>query len=283
MISFAQKSFSIKGIQPYLMPVYSCNKMGVERKDVFDNHDLNGLSQGKFASGDNVNSNPGTVTVKNNMNFAAGVEFDMWLPHRFFFTVGAEFRTLNNKVRYDYNFDKYIVGYPFDAADGRTFSYNQRLNLLSFSLHLGKNFKISNNEFEVKVGASIPFNLNKIEDYKSTRWAWLVEQNGDNYLLPYTYNEVHNFNRKYSFTPENSRIHIYIGTNRRLPVFSKKPLKISYGLLLNFVDGEDNALRFYSYYNYAMDGGNIYYKSQLTTFSYTKVMEIGLKVGVNLY
>ena len=281
--TFAQKSFTTKGIKPYVMPIYSINKMGIEKEPVLDNHDLNGVSQGRVPSSDDKNTVPATVSVKNNMNFAAGVDYEMWLPYRFFFTVGAEYRTLNNRVRYNYNFDKYISGIPFEAADSRTFTYNQRLNLLSFGLHLGKNFKISNNEFEVRIGASIPFNLNKIDDYESLRGSWVIEKNGNTYLLPYTYQEVHDFNRNSIFTPENLRLHLYVGTNTKFNIFSKRASRISYGLQLNFVDGRDPDLRFYSYYNYAMDGGNIYYKSQRTSFSYSKVMEIGFKVGVNLY
>lgn len=280
--AFSQKSFTTKGIKPYVMPIYSINKMGIEKEPVLENHDLDGVSQGRVPSSDDKNTVPATVSVKNNMNFAAGVDYEMWLPYRFFFSVGAEYRTLANDVRYDYDFDRYIKGAQFEAPYGETFTYNQTLNLLSFGLHLGKNFKIGNNEFEVKLGASIPFNLNKINSYESGRFAWVVEQNGSSYLLPYTFQEVQNFNRRNSFTPENLRLHIYLGTNTKLNIFFKKPTKLSYGLQLNFVDGQDNQLRFYSYYDYSTNGGNIYYKSQRTTFSYSKVMEIGLKVGVNL-
>ncbi len=278
--AIAQKSFTTKGIKPYIMLIYSINKMGVEKEPIFDIHDLNGVNQSKVPSGDKTTTIPATVSVNNNINFAAGVDYDMWLPKRFFFTVGAEFRTLNNDVRYDYDFNRYIKGAQFEAPFDDNFNYKQRLNLLSFGLHFGKNFTISNNEFEVRVGASIPFNLNEIEDYKSIRLAYLVEQNGSRYLLPYTYQEVHDFNRERSFISENPRLHIYLGTNKKLNIFSKKPTNISYGLQLNFVDGQDRHLRFYSSYDYSMDGSNIYYKSQRTTFSYTKVMEIGLKVGL---
>ena len=253
--ALAQKSFTTKGIKPYVMPIYSINKMGVEKEPVMANHDLDGVSQGRVPSEDSKNTVPATVSVNNNINFAAGVDYDMWLPKRFFFTVGAEFRTLNNNVRYDYDFDRYIAGARFEAPYGQSYSYNQRLNLLSFGLHFGKNFKISNNEFEVKVGASIPFNINKINSYEGGRFAWVVEQNGSRYLLPYTFQEVHNFNRERSFISQNPRLHIYLGSNTKLNIFSKKPTKLSYGLQLNFVNGRDNQLRFYSYYDYSMDGG----------------------------
>lgn len=281
--AFAQKRFTTKGIKSYVLPIYSINKMGIEKEPVFDNHDSIGVSQSRAPSGDSKNTVPATVSVKNNLNFAAGVDYEMWLPKKFFIAVSAEYRTLANDVRYTYDFDGYIKGYQFGPPFGDTFSYGQTRHLLSFGLHLGKNFKIANNEFEVKLGATIPFNLNKINSYVGGTFAWEVEQNGYSYILPYTHQAVYNFNDERSFLPENPRLHIYLGTNTKLSIFSKKPTKLSYGLQLNLVDGQDNKLRFITYYGFSMEGANVFYKTQITTFSYTKVMEIGLKVGVNLY
>lgn len=277
----AQKSLTSKAIRPYIMPMYSINKSGVEKDVVYNNHDSNGVNQSRSVSDEDSDNVPATIRVKNNFNFAAGLDYELWLPKRFFLGIGAEFRTLNNTVQYEYNFDKFIPSNSsFLPPNNQAFGYKQRLNLLSLSLHIGKNFRINNREFEVRVGASAPFNLNKIGNYDQTNGFVSLTQNGNDYNLPYASLQTYNFNRKSVFLSEVQRIHFYVGSNKVISIFPKKRTRISYGLQLNILSNEDRSMRFYTYYDYSLAGQNVYYKNQLTKFSYTKVPDLCLKLGL---
>lgn len=281
---YAQKSFSTKAIRPYAMPIYSINTSGVEKRTVYDNYDSNGVRQYRRVSNDKTSTVPGKVIVKNNINFAAGLDYESWLPKRFFIGAGAEFRTLNNTVRYEYEIDKFLAdNSSLNGPTDKLYTYHQQLNLLSFSLHVGRNFRIKNHEFEVRLGASAPFTLNTIEHYEHTNHFFGFSRNGYDYLLPYTYQQNNNFNRPKFFQSETQRLHFYLGSNRSVSIFPRKKTKLSYGLQLNILFSEDHrSLMFRTFYNYSMQAEKVYYKNQLTTFSYTKVPELCLKIGLEL-
>lgn len=281
--AFTQKSFSLKTIRPYVMPIYSINKSGMKSDAIFDNYDSNTVRQYRRASNDKVSTIPAKVLVKNNFNFAAGVDYEFWLSKKLFMGIGTEFRTLNNTVSYDLNFDKFLgSNSSFIPPDNEFYSYTQRLNLLSFSLHLGRSFKVNNYDFELRAGASIPFNLGQVKNFVAYNHYVTVSKDGRSYLLPTTYQHVNNFNRNSSFTPEGLRWHLYLGSNKSVNLFSKKPILISYGLQLNYVRRDDRTLRFYTFYDYSIDGNKVYYKNQLTRFSYSGVPELALKIGLAL-
>ncbi|GEM_PF-2948992 len=281
-IAYTQKSFSLKTIRPYIMPIYSFNKSGLKEEPVYDNCDSAGISLYKKTSADKANTSPGITSVKNNFNFSAGVDYEFWLPEKLFAGVGAEFRTLNNTVYYDYDFNKFLSDRTsFFAPEPERFAYHQRLNLLSFSLHLGKSFFIRENVLEARVGVSIPFNLNTISSFEHLNHYLLISQNGNGYMLPYTYQQANNLNRYYGFTPDALRWHLYIGSSRSIPV-SSKMVRISYGLQLNYVRRSDNSLMLQSLYDFAIDGAKAFYKSQRTEFSDSGVPELALKIGLAL-
>lgn len=264
------------------MPIYSFNKSGLKKEVVYDNCDSAGISLYKRPSGDKGNTVPAITSVKNNFNFSGGIDYEFWLPKKWFAGVGAEFRTLNNTVYYEYDFNQFLADKTsFLAPEPERFAYRQRLNLLSFSLHLGKSFFIGENVCEARVGASIPFNLNTINGFEHQNHYLLISQNGNGYILPYTYQQANNLNRYYGFTPDALRWHLYIGSSRSIPV-SSKMVRISYGLQLNYVRRSDNRLMFQSLYNFAIDGLTAFYKSQHTEFSYSGVPELALKIGLAL-
>jgi hypothetical protein len=278
--AFAQKKFTTKSLKIYASPIYSINSTGVKYNGSTILHNAEST---RYDVPEDYHYRPATLTVANNLNIGAGLEYEFYLKNRWFLGVNADYRTAHNKIEYRYNSDA-LFGEVEPDIDFKIYNYNQKLNTFSLGLYGGKQFKLDQSKrlYEVRFGTSVVFNANKINEFKNVRTSipW-VNDGTTTYFAPFTGQYAADLNRS-AIEVENLRTSLYFGTEGSKPLIKGTRLYGYCGIQGDINWMASKSASFVSLYAYEGTPQNFKYKNQQADFSVANTVNISLKLGLML-